>query len=792
MRIATVGVLQYPWLVRGRDLEVLGFPQVLEALAGLAVSEPGAELCRALAPAPTRARAELALDRQWSFFRVLEIAGALPLTAFPDVRESLALASHEGAMLGGDRLVEIRTVLRQVQLVSRFLTPRLATMPALADLPRRLHALPELEAALSRMLDDAGVLRDDASPRLGELRAALRDLRQDLEDRLGRLVVHGGDTAGIADRYVTIRNNRFVVPVKAATASRLPGVVQDRSASGETLFVEPMFAIDLNNRLLLLRKEEEGEERRLLTLLTAQVGAVRDELTRACAALAEVDALNAGVLLARRLRATCPAFGDAAVDLRSARHPELVLRNHSPVVPIDVHLGEGKRALVVSGPNTGGKTVSLKTLGLLTLMARAGILIPADEGSVVPWVTDVFTDLADDQSIERNLSTFSSHVANLVDVFGRLEAPALVLLDEPGGGTDPEEGAALAVALIERLIALDVLVGVATHYAPVKLYALNEPRVELVAVDVDPVTFTPRYRLVYGSVGESLGLAMARRLKLPAEIIDAAETGREAAARELATAIAKLESSRRRFEDERTAIVEERRALAELEAKHAALIAELGERRRQRWSTDLEEARTFLRDLKAEGRAVLEIVRRRDADAAKALAAFSGKASAAITARAAELTSPEPADDEPPMLGDFVEVRGTSIRGELVEVHGETARLRSGALTFQAPVANLRRRMPDAPSRQSARHRPTRGDDDVARELNLVGTRVQEALNRLETFLDRAQEAGVPSVRIIHGLGTGALKRAVAEFLARTSYATSFQDAEPNAGGPGVTVAALL
>ncbi|MBP1690101.1 MAG: endonuclease MutS2, partial [Deltaproteobacteria bacterium] len=283
--------------MRPRDLDVLGFPKVLDALAGLAVSHPGAELCLALAPAPTRMAAERALDRQWSFFRLLEASGALPLASFPDVRESLALASHEGAMLPGDRLVEIRIVLRQVQLLNQFLAARVGTAPALADLPRRLHALPELEAALSHMLDDAGVLRDDASPRLGELRAALRDLRQDLEERLGRLVQTGGENAGIADRYVTIRNNRFVVPVKAATATRMPGVVQDRSASGETLFVEPMFAIDLNNRLLLVRKEEEGEERRLLILLTAQVGALRDELAHASAALAEVDALHAGVLL---------------------------------------------------------------------------------------------------------------------------------------------------------------------------------------------------------------------------------------------------------------------------------------------------------------------------------------------------------------------------------------------------------------------------------------------------------------------------------------------------------------
>jgi DNA mismatch repair protein MutS2 len=778
--------------VRPRDLDVLGFPKVLDALAALAVSGPGAELCRARMPLPTRVAAERALERQWSFFRLLEVAGSLPLHGFPDVRESLALASHEGATLPGDRLVEIGAVLHQIDLVRRFLAGRVATAPALEDLPRRLQSLPELESALSRMLDDAGLLRDDASPRLSELRRALRDLRQDLEDRLGRLVTSGGESSGIADRYVTVRNNRFVVPVRTAIATRLPGVVQDRSASGETLFVEPMFAIDLNNRLLLVRKEEEEEERRLLTLLTAQVGAVRDELGRGAAALAEVDALHAGVLLGRRLRATCPSFGDGAVDLRRARHPELVLSGQT-VVAIDVRVGEGKRALVVSGPNTGGKTVSLKTLGLVTLMARAGLLVPVDEGSVVPWVDGVFTDLADDQSIERNLSTFSSHVVNLVDVFARLEPPALVLLDEPGGGTDPEEGAALAVALIDRLIARGVLVGAATHYAPVKLYALNEPRVELVAVDIDPVSFTPRYRLVYGSVGESLGLAMARRLHLPDEIIDAAEAGQAAAARELATAIAALEVSRRRFEDERAAIDEERRALAEIEADHAALVAELTERRRERWSTELDEARAFLRDLKAEGRAVLEVVRRREPDATRVFAEFSGRAAAAIATRAAEVSSPEVADNEPPQPGDNVEVLGTSIRGELVEIHGETARLRSGALTFQAPIANVRRRLPDAPA-PSGRSRPHRAatDEDMPSELHLVGMRVREALTRLEDFLDRAQSAGLPSVRIIHGLGTGALKRAVGEFLARTTYATSFQDAEPNAGGPGVTIASLL
>ena len=780
--------------MRQRDLEVLGFPQVLDALAALAVSEPGSEACRSLAPVATRDGAERALERQWSFFRLLEVSGPLPLARFPDVRESLALASHEGAVLAGDRLVEVRTVLRQAQELRRFLGARLAATATLGDLIRRLPPLPELEAALSRMLDDAGLLHDDASPRLGELRTALRELRQEIEDRLARLVNAAGEHAGIADRYVTVRNNRYVVPVKASSAGRTQGVVQDRSTSGETLFVEPLFAIELNNGLMLLRKEEEAEERRLLTLLTAQVGEARDDLGRSTGALAEIDRLHAGVLLARRLRATCPAFGDA-IDLRQARHPTLALGGQA-VVPIDVRLAAGKRALVVSGPNTGGKTVALKTLGLLVLMSRAGLLIPADDGTVVPWVDGVFTDLADDQSIERNLSTFSSHVVNLVEIFRELRAPALVLLDEPGGGTDPEEGAALAVALVDHLIAAGAWVGAATHYAPVKLYALNEPRVELAAVDVDPVSFTPRYRLVYGSVGESLGLAMARRLALPAAVIEAAEAGRAIAARELANAIARLESSRRRFEDERAAVVEERRALAELEAEHAGLVAELAERRKQRWSAELDDARAFLRELKAEGRAILDVVRRREPNASRTLAEFSGRATAAIAVRAADLVEAEGPADTPPAIGDEVEVKGTTIEGELIAVNGDTARVQRGALTFEVPLANLRRR----PAAAAPRSRPLHAAggaampaaDEAPSELNLIGMRVRDAVERLEAFLDHAQTAGVASVRIIHGLGTGALKRAVAEVLARTGYATAFRDADTNAGGAGVTIATLL
>ena len=778
--------------MRPRDLEVLAFPRVLDALAALTVSTLGAEACRALVPEADRARAERALDRQWELFRLIETAGAPPLAPFPDIRAALAVAETEGAALSGEQLVEVRTVLAQAHALRGYLRGRDDAFPALADLRPSLHAFPELEAALGRALDETGALRDDASPRLAELRAELRELRQEIESRLERLVASGSPGDAIADRYVTVRNNRFVVPIKAGASGRVEGVVQDRSASGETLFVEPIFAIDLNNRLLLLRKEEEREERRLLTLLTAQVGAVRPELAASLRALATIDRLVAGARLARRWRATRPALDPDVADLRAARHPELLLGAHE-AVPIDVRIAGGCRALVVSGPNTGGKTVGLKTLGLLTAMAHAGILIPAAEGSVVPAVAGVFADLADDQSIERSLSTFSSHVVNLTEIFRTLRPPALVLLDEPGGGTDPEEGAALAVALIDRLMAAGCLVAAATHYTPVKLWALHEPRVALAAVDVDPATFEPRYRLVYGSIGDSLGLATARRLALPEDVLAAAEAARGDPARALADAIASLDTQRRRLEDERRAVAEERAALAEQERERAALVAELRARRRARWEVELAEARRFLRTLRAEGRAVLESLRAAPAEGRARLAAFATQAERAIAAQAEDVEEPEVAEGPAPVLGDQVEVWGSVIRGELVEVKGETARVQGGTVTFQVSLAKLRRLAATPAAPRPAGHRVDLAADDegTGDELRVVGLRVREALPRLERFLDGALGRGARSVRIVHGIGTGALKRAIGEYLDASGYCAGFRDAPPEEGGAGVTIADL-
>ena len=390
---------------------------------------------------------------------------------------------------------------------------------------------------------------------------------------------------------------------------------------------------------------------------------------------------------------------------------------------------------------------------------------------------------------------------NLIEVFAVLAPPALVLLDEPGVGTDPDEGAALAVALVDHAMGRGALVAAATHYAAVKLYALNEPRIELAAVDIDPVRFAPRFRLVYGSLGESLGLAMARQLGLPAPVLAAAEARRTMSARELADAIARLETSRRRHDEEHQAVVDERRALAELEREHSRLVAELRERRRARWDTELAEARDFVRALKAEGREILDLLRRRPPDAARTFSEFVRGRDEEIAARAAATAEPAAAPESPPALGAHVEVRGSTIRGEVAEINGDVARVQRGSVSFRVPLAQLR--VVPAPTPSPGPPFVSRGtgprsarvvaaDDAPPTELHLVGLRTAEALDRLERFLDHAQTAGVASVRIVHGIGSGALKRAVTEYLARSSYCTRFTEAEPNRGGAGVTVAELL
>ena len=792
--------------MRQVDLANLEFPRLLEALAHHAASSSGREACLGLGPqtSPVVVREELA--------RVDELGAitedeAAPLGDFPDIRPSLAVAGTPGARLAGRELLEIAATLGSVRQMRAFLRCRAADGSLLLQFLEVLHPLPDLDQLLARTLDDEGEVRDDASPALRTLRRELRELRAEIERRLGRLAQQTASTA-LADTYVTVRNGRYVVPVRAQAASRLAGIVQDRSASGETLFVEPLFAVEHNNRLLIAAREEAQEVARILAELTAAVGACRDALEESFAALTRLDCLAARVAFARRHRAVCPRLDEGTVRLGSARHPLLELTGR-PVTPIDVALDAATCLLVISGPNTGGKSVALKTLGLAVLMAQSGIPVLADRDSTLPVFDAVWTDIGDPQNVAGDLSTFSGHVRNLGEILAGATARALVLLDEPGTGTDPEDGAALARTLLEELVRRRAHVLATTHFQSVKAFALSFPGARVAAVDFDPETFAPRYRLIDGSIAPSLGLEMARRLGFPPALVDTAERERGRLGVDLATAARALEDERRRYEERAREAAEERAALESARIRHEELARELAVQKKRRWADELGAARRFAEDLRREGQRMLDQARQRPQELGRQLRDVATTQRSRIAEQERTIAAAGAAMDARaphgpvPRIGDEVQVAGSELKGRLESVSGGRAQVSRGGIRLDVPFTQLRRIGGPQNTRSKtvriAVAPPPAGDPVLETtlpglallELNLVGFRVQGALTQLEAFLDRATLENVGIVRIIHGMGTGALRDAVREYLASSPYVSRFAQADRREGGGGATIAWL-
>lgn len=774
--------------MRDRDLAALEFDKVLLLLANNTVSSAGREACLDIRPRTIADQVQFESERAWQFFRLLEEHLSLPLREFPDIRSALDWAAQVGASLEGPRLLEVLEVIVLSRVLSAFLRRHAAEHDHLTDLPPRLLTFPELEDTLHRCLDERGHLKDEASPELRSLRRRLRMATAEIEQRLQSLLRSSQVKEVIADQYVTLRNNRFVIPVRTNFTMRLQGVVQDRSGSGETLFIEPLFAVELNNRLLLIRKEVEAEEQRLYLWLTELVRAEIPNLESAFAALTEVDILHAKVLLARRHQCSKPLLGSREVRVRKARHP-LLLATGKPVTAIDLLMPEGKSGLIITGPNTGGKTAALKTLGLLCLMAQSGLLIPAEEESRLPFFSGVFADIGDAQSLEQSLSTFSAHVRNVAEILSELAAPALVLFDEPGGGTDPIEGGALACGLLIHLKEHGVHVAASTHLTPVKLFALADGAYQVAAVAFDLETLTPQYQLLYDTVGQSLGLAMARRLGLPEAVCTAADSTLSSEERQLSHALAQLEEMRVTLERDKAQMAREREEVTKLRAQQQRLLADTEEKKRRLLQDELAEVKQLVRWVREEGREVLANLRAAEPQARQQMAKFL-HAHGQVVSEKEQLLQPETTEQfTPPQVGDEVQLRNGKIRGELVAVQGTRARIRRGGMTFEVAIEQVRK--------SNEKQEPTshvtvdRGSDAATAELNLLGLRVHEALPQLEEFLDRATLNHQSSVRIIHGMGTGALRRAVRKFLADSPYCNSFNEAARAEGGGGVTIVEL-
>ena len=780
----------------------LELDKILQRVTEYAQFSGGAELVRDLRPCGEIHEAQDWLNTTSEARQLLATRPDTTMGGARDVREKVSAALRAVVLTPTDFL-EIRGTLDSARSLKRTLM-RLAQFPLLSDIAARMQPSSALIDAIDRCIDDRAEVRDNASPELARARRAVRVAYDRLHDRLQRLMTSSQVAPYLQEALITQRGGRYVVPLRAEFKGRVKGIVHDQSASGATVFVEPLATVDLNNKWREAQLVEEQELQKVLADLSALVADEAGAIRWTVEALAELDLAFAKAKYADAIDATplqlVPfARGDhqsnrGVVQLRQARHP---LLDPKTVVPIDVELDDETFILVITGPNTGGKTVSLKTVGLLTLMAQCGLHIPANEGSRLSCFENVYADIGDEQSIEQSLSTFSSHLTNILSFLDVVDERSLILLDELGAGTDPAEGSALARAILEHMRKSGATTFVATHYPELKIYAHNTDGVVNASVEFDLETLAPTFHLSVGLPGRSNAFAIAARLGMPAYIIEAARglvdedslqaedllAGIDQAYRETLIARDKADAARLQAED----------MLADVQAR----LTYIEDERREVINEAREQARQELELVRAE---VAEMREKLDCVNLDTLEDLEKEAEILTGLTVPEPVPPPPrpqrGERRPIHVGDTVWVEALNAGGQVTALYGDEAEVQAGRLRLRVDVGELLWQARSPEPQPDLSHHPR---DVLASgpppspgvQIDLRGLTTEEALPRLDKHLDAAALAGLPWIRIIHGHGTGALKRAVREMVKSHPLVTSYESGKPREGGEGVTVARL-
>ena len=810
-------------------LTTLEFDRVVEALTSFALTPLGAEQLARLRPVTDPRAVQTALAQTTEGVRFLAANGTVPLEAPDDLDTILASLAIEAQALEPAQLLKLVDFLASVERVCHCVAAASGgPFPALSAIVDGCATWGRECGDARKKIDPPGGVVDDASPVLKTIRGRLRKQRNRLRGNL-ESYLRGRDTARyLQEQVVSERNGRFVLIVRSEHRTAIPGIVHGSSASGASLFLEPLSTVDINNEIVALEEQERDEVRRVLLALSMAFRRRAVDLRRTITVATEIDVLQARAGFSSALAGVAPRVAvDQTLELRDARHPLLMTsvtsRLETPPpegaptepVPVDILMRPPIRALIVTGPNTGGKTVALKTAGLLVLMAQAGLHIPAASGSRVPVFRSVFADIGDEQSIAANLSTFSGHVTNIVEMDRRLSLPALILLDEVGAGTDPIEGGALGRAVVEHFRERGAHVIATTHDDVLKSYGATTEGVACAAFGFAPETFAPTFQLVYGSAGRSLALEIAGRLGLDAQIIEAATALRSAREAQLADHLTRLDEDRRQVDDLRRTLDERQQ---ELDTRATVLTkreTELERRERagregleQSIDTRLRAARGEIDDVvdslrqratTLEREAAERVVNREPALSTGDSGALRGDARAALDTVASRLRTPATASASPggsrPRIGVGTRVVVTTlgVEGAVLSLHGHAAEVEVRGKRVRVPLESLEatapRRTPAEPQHGvQIQVEPPTGPLD---ELNLMGCRVEEALSRAEKHLDQALLGEQRLVRFIHGHGTGRLRCAIGEFLDAHPLVKRVSPAAPEQGGNGVTIAEL-
>ncbi|UCD84882.1 MAG: endonuclease MutS2 [Deltaproteobacteria bacterium] len=799
-----------------RTLKALGWEQLTRRLADLAVTSLCRELCLNL---PLNTDPEIInreLKQTSELKSLLEEETDIPLEEFQDIQPALLRSAKEGILEGKD-LMAIAQTLKVANEIRKFFQHRSKSCPLLYQISSPLVTLPPLERNISKCFDPNGEILDSASPTLKRLRRKATTLRNRITKKLNTIINSPANAKILQDRYYTIRSERYVIPLRAEARTKIKGIVHDSSASGATVFVEPLELVELNNQLKRTELEVNREIREILKKLTLQVKDNTEALQSNLKILTAIDLTLAKSLMSRLLNASEPTVNTKGrIHLYQSRHPLLVLRGVE-VIANDIALGDEFLSLIITGPNTGGKTVNLMTLGLCSLMVRAGLHIPAAPASEMAIFKDIYADIGDEQSLEQDLSSFSSHLVKIVDILKAVSSSSLVLLDEIVSSTDPSEGTALARAVLERLIDRKVRTVSTTHYSGLKELAANDHRFRNASVEFDLKTLSPTYRLLTGLPGRSSAIDIAHRLGLEPGIINRARElwGRED--KSLDALLAEIDQERQKLERDQKEILQIKAETKELKEQYQERLAKTEDEQRKLADKIQNEVSREISSAKKEIARIIKGLQRQKTlpqaqDAREKMMEVEKKVASEINKYGGHQKPPagEIADISALKAGEKVKVISLGKEGKVLEKPRgkEKVKVQVGGITMIVDSSVLK---PIAPGEASAEHKLSIPNDQIPMtksqilmandqyssgdliplSCDLRGKRVDEALNEVIDFLDQATLANHQRISIIHGHGTGALKSAVRDYLKDSPYVRRFRAGELSEGGDGVTVVEL-
>ncbi|QOR65748.1 endonuclease MutS2 [Cytobacillus suaedae] len=777
-----------------RVFKVLEFGKVKEQLMKHASSSLGKQKAENLAPSTDFEEVVLLQEQTDEAVKVLRLKGNVPLGGISDIRPSVKRAKI-GSMLGSLELLDIAGTIYGGRQLKKFILTMVEDgieLPILESYVEGILPLMELEQSIKHCIDDNGHVMDGASDKLRSIRVQLRSSESRIREKLENIVRSSSAQKTLSDAIITIRNDRYVIPVKQEYRGTYGGIVHDQSSSGATLFIEPQSVVDLNNTLQEARVQEKLEIEKILFELTGEVAEVADSILENVNILADLDFMFAKAGYSQKIKASKPTMNnDGHIRIFKARHP---LISPGEVVPNDIELGREYTSIVITGPNTGGKTVTLKTLGLFTLMAQSGLQIPALDGSELAVFENVYADIGDEQSIEQSLSTFSSHMVNIVDILNKVDSNSLVLFDELGAGTDPQEGAALAISILDEVYNRGARVIATTHYPELKAYGYNREGVINASVEFDIETLSPTYKLLIGVPGRSNAFEISKRLGLKEDVITRAKEHVSTESNTVENMIASLEKSKREAEAELTEAESIRKDAETLHKELQKQIQEFNDKRDKLFEKAQDKAHETINKAKQDAEEVIRELRKMRTEQHATV-----KEHELIEAkRRLEEASPNLSKkkqvtstrvNQEFQVGDEVKVISFNQKGHLLEkVGSKDWQVQMGIMKMKVNVADLEYVSRPKPVVTKPLATVKGKDYHVSLELDLRGERFDNALLRVEKYIDDALLAGYPRVSIIHGKGTGALRQGVQEYLKNHRSVKSIRFGEPGEGGSGVTV----